>query len=564
MTSMVSSFFILFGVRWTRIRNNLTRFTSDKFFRWSMVLVMGGLFIVGDYVFFHRIILYLDGLPLDVGEELIVQLINVIFLTFFMMVLFSSLIVSLSVFYLSLDLELLHSMPVSPFVVMAVRFFQSVINSSWMMFLFSIPVFVAYGKYFDVSGGYYFYMGAGLVPFTLIPCAMGSLSIMTLIRYFPTRRVHQVLSFVGLVFLAGIVMYLRFLSPEKFFGKDVSDEMIMAFVESLRVPDYPFLPSSWLSLGLTRWVEGDTGTAWTQLGYLYGATALILVVLGVVGAKIYFPGWRLMQEVRSAPPETKIRRNKNPSLLDRLPISSAQRALWVKDVRVFFRDPEQWSQMFILCALVIVYIFNIMNLPLDNIVLKNVVSVLNVGLIGFVLSALISRFVYSAPSIEGRTMWSIYTAPIRMEQFLLGKFVMFFPPLVLIAEFLVVASNYLLEVDSFIMKASVIGVFMITAGLVGLGLGLGAMYPMFNHENISEISTGTGGILFMISSLIYIGLFVAVGSRPMYVHFNELFLMKDVGGIDVPVCYVFLVLLTVAVAVMPLRWGITALEKMDI
>ncbi len=338
----------------------------------------------------------------------------------------------------------------------------------------------------------------------------------------------------------------------------------MAFVDSLRVPDYPFLPSSWLTLGLTRWVEGDVGTAFVQLGYLYGATAIILGTFWWVGTKIYFPGWRLMQEVRNAPPEKMIDVNKNPSLLDQLPLSPAQKAMWVKDFRIFFRDPEQWSQMFILCALVIVYIFNIMNLPLSNTVLKNVVSILNVGLVGFVLAALISRFVFSAPSIEGRRMWSIYTAPVRMEQFLLGKFVMFFPPLVLIAAFLLIVSNYLLQVDAFVMKASVIGVFMITGGLVGLGLGLGAIYPMFKHENVSEITTSTGGILFMISSLIYIGLFVAIGSRPMYVHFNQKFLMKNVGSIDVPLCYLALILLTIAVAVIPLRRGISALNKMDI
>ncbi|KMP12603.1 hypothetical protein UR09_00820 [Candidatus Nitromaritima sp. SCGC AAA799-A02] len=564
MTEFIREFSILSRLRWAGVRNDVTRLTSDKVFRWSMIFVMGALFVAGDYVFFHRIIRYLDGLPLQVGEELIVQLINVVFLTFLVMVLFSSLIVSLSVFYLSADLEMLHSMPLSPTSVMIVRFIQSVVNSSWMMLLFAIPVFAAYGKYFDVSFGYYFFLGAALIPFVFIPCAVGSLGIMALIRYFPTRRAHQVLSFLGLVFLAGIVVYLRFLSPEKFFGKEVSDEMIMAFVESLRVPDFPFLPSSWITLGLTRWVEADSAAAWGQLAYLYSAAGILVAALWIVGNRIYFTGWRLMQQVRSAPPENNETDERKSSLMERLPLSPSQRALWVKDFRVFFRDPEQWSQMFILCALVIVYIFNIMNLPLSNRVLKNVVSVLNVGLVGFVLSALISRFVFSATSIEGRRIWSIYTAPVRMEQFLWGKFWMFFPPLLVIAEFLVVVSNYLLQVDAFVMRASILGVFMITLALVGLGLGLGAMYPMFQYENVSEIATSTGGILFMILSLSYIGLFVALGARPMYVHFNQAFLMKNVGSIDVPICYALMVLLTLIVAIVPFRKGISALKAMDI
>ena len=49
---------------------------------------------------------------------------------------------------------------------------------------------------------------------------------------------------------------------------------------------------------------------------------------------------------------------------------------------------------------------------------------------------------------------------------------------------------------------------------------MGAMYPMFEYENISEIPTGTGGILFMISSLLYVGLVLIFLARPMVVHFN--------------------------------------------
>jgi ABC-2 type transport system permease protein len=147
-----------------------------------------------------------------------------------------------------------------------------------------------------------------------------------------------------------------------------------------------------------------------------------------------------------------------------------------------------------------------MHLPLENKVFRNVVSVLNVGLIGFVMAVLISRFVFTSISVEGKSMWSIYTRPVIMQKFLASKFRMFFPPLLLIAELLVVVSNQLLEVDAFVMKVSVAGVFLLTFGLTSLGLGLGTLYPKFDHENISEISSSSGGVLFMILALSYIGL----------------------------------------------------------
>ncbi|MZH42049.1 MAG: hypothetical protein F3740_09650 [Nitrospinae bacterium] len=58
----------------------------------------------------------------------------------------------------------------------------------------------------------------------------------------------------------------------------------------------------------------------------------------------------------------------------------------------------------------------------------------------------------------------------------------------------------------------------------------GTFYPKFDHENISEISSSTGGVLFMILVLSYIGLMVILGARPLYVHLNEKLLLKSIGG----------------------------------
>jgi len=525
-------------------------------------LTLGALFVIGDYWFFHRVIVYLDGLPSRVGDELIVQLVNLVFITLFMMVLFSGLIVSLSVYYLSRDLELLHSLPIPIRSLVTARYFQCMANSSWMVLLFSLPMFAAYGSHFEVSWDYYLYLIFNLVPFIAIPCLLAVLAIMVLMKVYPTHKTHQVMTFLGIFFLVGVVVYLRFLSQDKFFGQDVSDEQIMAFVASLKAPDYPFLPSNWITRGLSGWVEGKREMPFMQTSLLWGVAGGLFVLHLWVASRIYFQGWCLVQVVRGTPLEG--RRTKRKTFFQNLPLSAPGRALLNKDLKIFARDPEQWSQLFILFALVCVYIFNIMHLPLENKVLREVVSVLNVGLVGFVMAALISRFVFTSPSVEGKSFWSIYTRPVTMQKFLAGKFWMFFPPLLFIAELLVVVSNQLLEVDAFVMRVSVIGVFLLTLGLTSLGLGLGTLYPEFDHENISEISSSTGGVLFMILALSYIGVVLMLGARPLYVHFNEKFLFKSIGGLEVPICYTLILILTWAIAHIPLRLGIRSLNARDI
>ncbi len=545
-----------------KILGNLLR-TAQKSTRWRWVSlsILGGVFIAGDYYFFHRIIEHLDGLPFQAGDELIPQLLNVVFLTLFVMGMFSGVIVSISLFYMAPDLEFLHSLPISSNSILTFRLGQCVLHSSWMMLLFSIPIFVAYGIYFKFPMAYYLYMVVTLLPFLTIPCVLGALGTLLLLRYFPSRKIYQTLSLVGLMFLVGLIMYLRFLSPEKFFGKDVSDERIMLFVESLKVPDYSFLPSSWMTVGLTRWKMDTLAPAFWNMAYLFICAIVLIVFLRWLGSRIYLDGWRLAGEANNAPPVEKTTFTGKAKSLKQMPI---HRVLWQRDIRLFFRDPEQWSQIFILCALVIVYLFNVVNLPLNNAILKNVVSVLNIGLVGFVLSALASRFIYTAPSLEGKMFWSVYSSPASMQTLMWSKFFLFFPPMLVLGEILVVASNYLLQVDDYVMIVSIIGVSLIAFAVTGLALGLGALYPMFRHDNTAEISSGVGGVLFMIASLGYLGFFVALGARPVYVHFNEIFLSRRVPGLDSEFCYILIVIMTLVVALIPMKKGIRALEKMDL
>lgn len=554
----------LLRMRGLFLKNHFVHPAPDKWTRWGLILILGSLFFAANYAFFFRMIRYLDELPFKVGEELIFQLLNVIFLTLFVMVLFSAIIASLSIYYISSDLDFLHSQPVRKGSIIITRFVQTLINASWVVLIFALPIFLAYGNYFQVDSGYYVYLLASFPPFVITPTLVGIFGIMLLMRYFPTDKAYQVLSFLGLFFLAGMVMFFRFLSPEKFYDKKVSDEAIMAFVESLKIPEFGFLPNSWMTLGISGWADGKTAMALEQLAYLYGAALAMGGLFLWISQKIYFKGWRSFQEVKNAPRGQVMKsRGAQSGFIGKLPLSRGQRALLIKDMLIFMRDPSQWSQIFILAALVVVYIFNITNLPLDNLILKNIVSVLNVGLVGFVLSALASRFVFSATSMEGQKMWTIYTSPVDMRSFLIGKYLMFLPPLLVVGEFLVIVSNQLLEVDPYVMKVSVAGVFLITVGVVGMAIGMGAMYPKFDYENVSEISGCTGGILFMISSLIYVGLVVVLGARPMYLHFKQKFLLEAFLGWEVTVFYTLVIVLSLFVAIEPMRRGIHTLKSRD-
>ena len=98
----------------------------------------------GAFAVFYRILRYFQGVE-GFGDILAYKLLSMVLLTFFALLIFSSIVTSLSKFYLSRDLVLVHSMPLSSARIFLARFLESTLDSSWMVIVYSLPVFLSYG-----------------------------------------------------------------------------------------------------------------------------------------------------------------------------------------------------------------------------------------------------------------------------------------------------------------------------------------------------------------------------------------------------------------------------------
>ena len=186
-----------------------------------------------------------------------------------------------------------------------------------------------------------------------------------------------------------------------------------------------------------------------------------------------------------------------------------RRQLLVKDVKVFLRDVSQWSQLLLLLALVLVYLYNFRVLDLDRMpgmsgVIKNVYAFLNLGMAGFVMATVTVRFVFPAVSAEGAAFWIIRTAPISMGDFLWSKFWTGLVPVLALTECLMMVGNEFLDIDPFLKEITAGAVFFMAFALVGLAAGLGARYPRFDADNPSQVAGSYGGVAFMIVAVLYV------------------------------------------------------------
>jgi ABC-2 type transport system permease protein len=553
---------------WLSLQRRISRGDRRERLRAAVFLSLGVLFWTFTFWGFWRVLVYFRGIE-SFGDVLAAKLLSMILLTFFALLVFSNVVTALSTYFLSDDLELVLTTPVSLTDVYRAKFLETGVSSSWMVLMFGAPVFLVYGLVFDASVEYYLVLLVALPPFLAIPASMGIALIMILTNVFPARRARDVLVLLALLFAAGIYLLIRFLQPERLMNPEAFSGVLSYFV-ALTAPSHPLLPSHWMTQAVSPLLFQIRTDTLFFLGMLWSTAGAFVVLGGWVAAAIYGQGWSRSQEGKRA----AISRSAFVSELVRIAIGAFPppvRPLMKKDALTFLRDPTQWSQLLLLGALVVVYLYNFSALPLDRApmeswYLQNILAFLNLGLAGFVVAAVAVRFVFPAVSMEGKAFWIIRSSPMTLKAFLWGKFWSSLIPLLVLSEFLVVASNWLLGVSPPMMVLSVATIFLATFGITGLGVGLGAIYPRFNVENVAHIASGFGGMLYMILAMGFVGAIVFLEALPVYLAVRARFLRAPLDGwqyLSMGICFALIVALIGAAFWLPMKRGLAALEGRD-
>jgi ABC-2 type transport system permease protein len=426
----------------------------------------------------------------------------------------------------------------------------------------AVPLFAAYGVVY--SGGPLFPLVVVglLVPFLVVPAALGSAVTLLLVNVFPARRTRDILSVIAILTASGIVLLFRLVRPERF-ARPEGFRSLVDFITLLRTPTSPFLPSEWVQRATMAWLTYKTDLLpW----YLLWSTAAAAVVLGAaLHAALYPQGFSKAQE--SA--ERWARGNRLRRVAERVlsPLGTLRRELVLKELRLFFRDTTQWSQLLLLAVLVVVYVFNIKFLPLKGdgmtFFLRNVVPFLNLVLAGFVLASIAARFIFPGVSLEGRTLWLLRSSPMSVRDLLWSKFWVGTVPLLLLALVIVGVTNYLLQVSAFMFVVSTVTIALMTLALAGLALGFGTMFPQFETENAAQIPTSFGGLLFMMTSVAVIGGVVVLEARPVYAYLSARAFGGSAAMTEMVIGFGLATGLCLAATLAPIRLALRRLEAIE-
>jgi len=487
-------------------------------FRFSIISLLSvTLWSVLYWLFYDAFAFLRSAIPApDLHDEAVQVVFGTFFVALMVMLVFSAAIILYSSLFRAGDTALLLTLPARPERVFLNKFQEAILMSSWAFLLLGSPMLVAYGLVAGAPWYFFAMMLPFLVAFVYIPGGIGALICLVVVHRLPAARWY-VLVGAGLVVLLAALWGVWSLAtgPE---GNLMAPAWFQDMLGRLRITEHRLLPSWWLSAGLFQAAQRKLSESVLFLALMI-SNALFFRQLAIwTAAAVYRSAHSRLAGHRIGAKRRKI------AWIDRVAARATGflppqvRLLIVKDLRLFRRDPVQWTQSLIFIALLTFYFLNIRRFTYDTQYggWINLVSFLNVSVVGLLLSTFTTRFVFPMVSLEGRRFWLLGLLPISRATILWSKFAFAVGGSILPSSVLILLSDVMLRVDPLIAASHQLTCLILCSGLSGIAVGLGAKIPNLREQSPSRIAAGFGGTLNLVLSTLYILAIVVLTAVPSH------------------------------------------------
>jgi ABC-2 type transport system permease protein len=452
---------------------------------------------------------------------------NVFFASLMMMLTFSSAIILYSGLYCSSEAEFLLTTPVRPERIVLHKFQEALVFSSWGFLLLGSPMLVAHGVQTGASWYYFALLLPFMAAFIYIPGGIGALLCMFFVHRLARIRRHFFAGFIVLALVAIVLLCWSLL--EKTEGNLLTPVWFREILGRLQFSEHRMLPSWWLSSGLLEASRTDAAQAsWAEsllfLSLLISNALLLRILVVELSARIYRVSYSELRTDRARKRPSKRFWIDQAVMRCSWLLSPQLRLLIVKDLRLFRRDPVQWSQFIIFFGLLGLYFANIRRFSYDvnYTAWVNMISFLNLAVVGLILSTFTTRFIFPMLSLEGRRFWILSMLPVKRDSILWGKFVFAAAGSAIPCCLLILLSDAMLSISPLVMAIHQLVCALLCIGLSGIAVGLGAKMPDLREESPSKIAAGFGGTLSLVISATYIVLIVLLTALPTHFYLSAL------------------------------------------
>jgi ABC-2 type transport system permease protein len=558
----VSALGVILRARARATWNTIVGLRDQSQLKIAVIVLVGGGLWAGLFAASFRSLHFLSRYE-ELREDIIFTTFSLMFMALSILLTFSSAILSFGTLFRTPETTFLLATPVPAGSVYAYKTFEGLVFSSWAFLVMGLPPMLAYG--IDVGAPALYYIGLPLffIPFALMTSAAGTLAGLVLTGLAPRHRGKMMAVAAVVVVLIGVVLVYRVVaSGHTGVGTvEIWKEQVLGHLSFLR---NRYLPHSWLTRGLLLLAAGRAADIFVPFSAAVCSAGFAYLLGDFTARRTYSAAW-------SAAAGGTRRREFRPGLVARAAETLARPAgrttsLFVsKDMRVFLRDPAQWSQVAIFFGLLAIYIVNLRNLRFDfeKPFWVHLISTLNLAAMSLTLATLTTRFVFPQMSLEGKRFWVLGLAPARRREILYGKYAFSAGGALVIAETLVVLSNVMLRMPTEVFVVHAVSVVLVCAGLTGLAAGMGALFPSYGETNPSRVVSGFGGTLTLILSVAFVAVIVGLVSVLSYYRLVDASLGPRSFKRWATALVAFAAVATAVAAGGPLVWGARKLERAE-
>ncbi len=530
---------LFWRLRWQLTANLWRQSLQQSRLRVTLVTTLTGLLWVGLFGLFAEGFHFLKTtIPEPVThDETARAVFSIFFVSLSFMLVLSTAIIIYGGLFRSAEVRFLFSLPVRIERVFMHKFQEAILFSSWGFLLLGTPMLAAYGV---VEGGnwpYYLAIVPFMVSFVYIPGGLGAILVLLIVRWLPGNR--RRLAWLG-IFLAACVGAAVAWSV----GRNLENDLLtpawfQEMLARLRFSETRLLPSWWLSSGLLEAVHAGWRTPAERAALSESVMFLALTISNALflhqlatwaAGGLFRAGFSALHAERPSRKRVKAAFIDDAVMRGAVFLTPSMRLLIVKDLRLFRRDPVQWLQFLIFFGLLALYFLNIRRLSYDvnYVSWVNMISFLNLAVVGLILSTFTTRFIFPMISLEGRRFWILGLLPVRRETILWSKFLFAAFGSVVPSTLLILLSDFMLRVSPLVVAVHVLACIVLCSGLSGIAVGLGAKMPNLRDDSPSRIAAGFGGTLNLVISTAYIAAVVLLTAVPCH------FYLAAADGIHFP------------------------------
>jgi len=414
--------------------------------------------------------------------------------------------------YMSEDLELLFTAPVSTRAVFAVKTLVIAMSNLPTATIFVLLPGVFFGLLTGASVMYYIWVLMLTIGLLAIGTALAELINLAVMRIVPPHRSKEAIGVIGAV--AGIMIALVFQIPNLVISDAMNfniGDWLSQQQALLKIMDY--FPWGWSSLALTNGASGNhiLALGWTMLLLTLGAgvffMAFILVERG------FRRGWISLSQGDGGKRRKNLGTSKNPPIDYTEPVltvrdestalASPWRGMWAvakKDLLYMKRDTREWFGYLTPLLIMVFFVARVLFFPGQG-AHQMLVMILIMYTIMFSGNMALQSF-----GREGESDWLLNSVPLAGWPVVWGKLMASALPTLILMEALLTGTGLAIGLAPNIIIGLAIGAVLISLGSSSIGLFYSINNSRYNPDTPQHrISFGATLMMYMIN-LLYIGL----------------------------------------------------------